>query len=83
MSQKNLSWMRTAAIGPQFAFCIIIGGLIGYYLDQQFGTGRLLTLICLLFGVAAGFVSLFRELAIINREEAQSEQHERNGHGPE
>lgn len=83
MSQKNLSWMRTAAIGPQFAFCIVIGGLIGYYLDQQFATGRLLTLIFLLFGVAAGFVSLFRELAVINREEARAKEHDANDHGHE
>ncbi len=81
MPKKDISWMRTAAIGPQFAFCILIGGGIGYYLDGLFDTGRILTLIFLLFGVAAGFNSLFRELAAINREEEKAKQDEAAGNG--
>lgn len=41
--------------------CVFIGYVIGYALDKLFGTG-FLKLVFLLFGIAAGFLELFREL---------------------
>jgi F0F1-type ATP synthase assembly protein I len=41
--------------------CALVGYIIGYYLDKAFGTG-FLKLVFLLFGIAAGFVEVFREL---------------------
>ena len=38
----------------------VIGLAGGYYLDKWLGTGPWLTLIGLGFGIAAGFVNLFR-----------------------
>jgi len=41
--------------------CTVVGFVIGHYLDKAFGT-HFLTLVFLLFGIAAGFVEVFREL---------------------
>ena len=44
--------------------CIFIGWVIGYFLDRAFHT-KFLTFTFILFGIAAGFIELIREL---NRE---------------
>ena len=41
--------------------CTLVGYGIGYFLDRAFGT-HFLTLIFLLFGIAAGFIELIREI---------------------
>ena len=41
--------------------CMLVGYILGHYLDKAFGTSYL-TLVFLLFGVAAGFIEVFREL---------------------
>lgn len=48
-------------IGFILPTCVFVGWLIGYLLDRAFHT-KFLTLIFLLFGIAAGFISLIREL---------------------
>ena len=40
--------------------CTVIGYLMGHYLDRVFGTS-FLTIIFLLFGIAAGFVQVVRQ----------------------
>ena len=42
--------------------CAVVGWLIGHWLDGAFGT-KFLTFVFLLFGIAAGFLELFRELS--------------------
>ena len=41
--------------------CVLVGYVIGHYLDKAFGT-HFLTLVFLLLGIAAGFIELFREM---------------------
>jgi F0F1-type ATP synthase assembly protein I len=48
-------------IGFILPTCVFVGWLIGTLLDRTFHT-RFLTLVFLLFGIAAGFISLIREL---------------------
>ena len=45
-----------------FPVSIAIGYAMGYYLDRWLGT-TFLTIVCLLFGIAAGFVSFFRTIS--------------------
>jgi ATP synthase protein I len=47
-------------IGIMFPACIGIGYGIGYFLDEWVGTGSTFKVIFLLFGIAAGFINLFR-----------------------
>lgn len=48
-------------IGFILPSCVFVGWLIGYLLDKAFHT-HFLTFFFLLFGIAAGFISLIREL---------------------
>ena len=48
--------------GLVFPISIAIGYVMGYYLDRWLGT-TWLTVVFLLFGIAAGFVSFFRTIS--------------------
>ena len=48
--------------GMVFPVSIAIGYGMGYYLDRWLGTNWL-TIVFLLFGIAAGFLSFFRTIA--------------------
>lgn len=58
--------MRQAAAYLNLAFmmpvCTLIGYVIGYLLDKAFGT-HFLWIVFLLFGIAAGFIEVFRVVA--------------------
>jgi ATP synthase protein I len=49
-----------STVGLTLVVATVIGLAGGYYLDRWLGTSPWLTLIGLLFGIAAGFVNLFR-----------------------
>ena len=49
-------------VGVQFALSIIIGIVIGYYLDKWLSTFPWMTIFWLLIGFAAGLKNLYREL---------------------
>jgi ATP synthase protein I len=55
-----------SAVGIALVLATVIGLAGGYYLDRWLGTSPWLTLIGLGFGIAAGFVNLFRT---VNRAE--------------
>lgn len=48
------------SIGIMFPACIGIGYGIGYLLDNLAGTRMVFKVVFLLFGIAAGFINLFR-----------------------
>ncbi len=50
--------------GLVFPISIAIGYVMGYYLDRWLGTSWL-TIVFLLFGVAAGFLGFFRTISKI------------------
>ena len=52
---------RYLSLAMMLPICVVIGYGIGYWLDQKFGTGYLY-IVGLLFGIAAGFVELIREV---------------------
>jgi len=55
---KSLGELST--VGMTLVLATVIGLAGGYYLDKWLGTSPWLTLIGLGFGIAAGFVNLFR-----------------------
>ena len=58
---------RLSTIGVTLVAATAIGLAIGYGLDRWLGTSPWLTLTFTLFGIAAGFINLFRDLGLIGR----------------
>ena len=56
--------------GMVFPVSIAIGYGVGYYLDRWLGT-TYLTIVFLLFGIVAGFVSFFRTIVAAERNESK------------
>jgi ATP synthase protein I len=50
---------RASAIGMSLVFAIFIGGVIGYFLDDYFGTGSLFKIIGVIVGIIAGFRNVY------------------------
>jgi ATP synthase protein I len=58
---------RLSTIGISLVAATAIGLLIGYGLDRLFGTAPWLTMMFALFGIAAGFLNLFRDVGLIGK----------------
>ncbi len=52
--------MKAGTVGIQLVTSTFVGLAIGYFLDKLFGTKPWLTIIFLVFGIATGFIDLFR-----------------------
>ncbi|MHB9073300.1 MAG: AtpZ/AtpI family protein [Desulfobaccales bacterium] len=50
---------QASTIGMTLVFCILIGGFVGYLLDNYFGTGYLFKIIGLIMGIIAGFRNVY------------------------
>jgi ATP synthase protein I len=66
--KKAGTWANLSIIGIQFPVAIVIGYFWGKWMDEWFGTSPWLTIVFSLFGIAAGFVNLFRITARAARE---------------
>ncbi len=60
--------LRYAAIGTEFVSPIVVGPVVGHYLDLYFGTDPKLTVLMLLLGVIAGGFNLVRETRNFERD---------------
>ena len=58
---------RFGSIGLEFVSPIIVGSIMGHYLDLYFHTDPWLTLVLFLTGVGLGFYRLIRDLQIAQR----------------
>jgi ATP synthase protein I len=58
-------------VGMMFPSSILVGGVMGYYLDQWLNTHPYLLIIFILIGVAAGFVNLIRVTNVSLREKKE------------
>lgn len=61
-SKQLKAFARLGAVGMELAVSTVVGLLGGRWLDQKLSTEPFLTIVGLLLGVVAGFVSLFRAL---------------------
>jgi len=69
--EDNRSWFKQMGLlsaGLAFPVSIVIGYGMGYFLDQWLGT-TFLKIVFLLFGVAAGFVSFYRTITQIEKDQ--------------
>lgn len=63
---KQLGTLST--LGIAFVVAIVIGTLVGYALDRWLGTLPVLMIVFFLFGVAAGYLNVFRAIKRIKVE---------------
>jgi len=63
------TWLNVSIVGIQFPVAIAIGFFFGRWLDTQLGTGPWMMVVFTMFGIAAGFVNLFRITAQASRSE--------------
>ena len=63
------TWLNVWIVGIQFPVAIAIGFFFGRWLDTQLGTRPWMMVVFSLFGIAAGFVNLFRITAQVGRSE--------------
>jgi|GEM_PF-258240 len=58
------SAMRLSSLGLTLVFSTFIGFGLGWFLDRLLKTSPALTILLLLFGIAAGFVNVWRAIRI-------------------
>jgi ATP synthase protein I len=78
-SKQLKAFARLGAVGMELAVSTVVGLLGGRWLDQKLSTEPFLTIVGLLLGVAAGFVSLFRALKA-NQQAAKSPRNPPHNH---
>ena len=54
------NYLRFSTLGIEMGVALVIGMLLGWYLDRLFGTRPWLIIIFSIFGMAAGFRNLIR-----------------------
>jgi ATP synthase protein I len=75
-SKQLKAFARLGAVGMELGVSTVAGLLGGRWLDQKLSTEPYLTVVGLLLGVAAGFLSLFRALKANQQAEKSSRNHE-------
>ena len=56
---------RASTMGLHLVSGLLVGGLIGYWLDEWLGTGPWLKIVFFLVGVAAGFRNLYLDTKLL------------------
>jgi ATP synthase protein I len=59
-------YLRFSSVGLELGIAVLVGLFVGQWLDRRFGTEPWLLLLCLGFGMVAGFRSVFRLLRDLN-----------------
>jgi ATP synthase protein I len=60
--EKLRKWSLLAGIGPLLAASVLVGYLVGSWLDRRFGTDPWGLIACVLLGMAGGFLEMVRLL---------------------
>ena len=66
-------WLMFSSMGLELGLSVVVGCLMGSYLDKVFGTDPWLLLLFVLFGCAAGYRSVFRLLKRLNKLNKEAE----------
>lgn len=77
MARPRNKWnryLRFSTVGLELGLSVLIGLFVGQFLDGYFGTEPWLLLAFLLFGMVAGFRSVYRALRNLQAELDREEQ---------
>lgn len=67
-----ISIWRYSSVGLEMGLCVVIGITGGYYLDRHFHTSPYLTIIFLLFGMAAAVKVIFRVIKEVQKDDERN-----------
>jgi len=67
---KFRRYLRFSSMGLELGLSVLVGLFIGQWLDKRFGTAPWLLLLFLIFGMVAGFRSIFRLLKKLQDDQA-------------
>ncbi len=64
MSKKSgwIQYLSIGSIGLHLVSGVIVGVLIGYYLDRYFDTSPWLTIVFFFLGIGAGFRNMYKDV---------------------
>jgi F0F1-type ATP synthase assembly protein I len=78
-SGEKKKWADYSTVGLMFPASIAVGLAIGYFLDKLFHTSPYLLIIFTLYGIAAGFVNLFKVTKTLDKSKNnKNNQHKTN-----
>lgn len=66
-------WLMYSSMGLELGLSVVVGLVIGSYLDDWLGTGPWLLLLFAGFGIVAGYRSVFRLWKRVNRDKDEEE----------
>lgn len=70
-AEPNTALGSALKLSTEFLAALLVGGGMGWVLDDQFGTKPVLLLIGLVLGIAAGFFGVFRAARRMQAEDAE------------
>lgn len=65
--------LNYSALGLEMGFSVIIGLAAGFYADKYLGTYPYLTLVFMLFGMAAAFKAVYRAYKRLKKEDDEGD----------
>lgn len=70
-AEPNTALGSALKLSTEFLAALVVGGGMGWLLDNAFGTKPVLLLVFLVFGIAAGFYGVFRTARRMQAEDAE------------
>jgi ATP synthase protein I len=70
MTRFNPRWVMFSSLALELGLSVIVGLLLGSYLDRFFGTGPWMLIVFTASGIAAGYRSVYRLLRRLQQEDA-------------
>ena len=58
--EPGKNWIAYSTVGLMFPASILVGFIIGYFLDKWLKTDPYLTIVFIIYGILAGFFNLFQ-----------------------
>ncbi len=60
--KEYVEYVGLSMVGMQTVVSVLIGFAIGYWIDKWLGTAPLFMILFVIFGVAAGFINVYRTM---------------------
>ncbi|RUM46433.1 MAG: hypothetical protein DSY47_08150 [Hydrogenothermus sp.] len=74
LNKKVKDYFTVGSVGLHLVSGIIVGLLIGYFLDKAFNTGYVLTIVFFFLGILTGFYNMYKDVTkYIQKEERKKD----------